>query len=83
MGHYNFGFKIMDGTTMSWAENRILPNSTVLEIGPAIGCLTKALHEKGCQVDIIEIDPEAGASASRFSRQALIGPQNGDIAGSY
>lgn len=58
----------------------IKKNSLVLEFGPSSGELTKYLNEvKHCIVDIVEIDRVSGELASNYSRNALIGSNNGDI----
>jgi len=49
------------------------PGETVLEIGPATGYMTRLLREKGCIVDIVEIDGEAARQAAVHARQAYIG----------
>lgn len=84
MTKYNFGYRIKNGTPMKWAFDSIAPNSSVLEIGPAIGTLTKNLSEKkDCKVDIVEIDLEAGGMAAQFANNAFIGEKYGDLEGDY
>ncbi len=71
---YDFGYKIKKDSTTEWAFNLIKPNSLVLELGPAIGTLTYNLkEEKGCVIDIVEIDVVSGEMAKRFARKACIG----------
>lgn len=71
--------ELTPGTTNAWAFENIESNSRVLEIGSSVGYLTKHLkEEKNCQVDIVEIDEEAGKIAAQFARKAYIGAQ-GDL----
>ena len=59
MSKYDFGYDIEAGSTMEWAFSIIKNNSEILELGPAIGTLTKHLkEEKNCSIDIVEIDEE-------------------------
>ncbi len=79
MSKYDYGYKLVDGTTTAWAYEKINPGSVVLEFGPAIGNLAKHLHEeKKCTIDIVEIDEEAGTKAARFARTSILGKE-GDL----
>ena len=79
MSKYDYGYKLIDGTTTAWAYEKINPGSVVLEFGPAIGNLAKHLHEeKGCIIDIVELDEEAGTKAARFARTSILGKE-GDL----
>lgn len=74
MSKYDFGYEIKDNQTNEWAFENIRPGSKVLELGAATGVLTKHLYEdKCCNVDIIELDAEAGAQAARYAQTAIIG----------
>lgn len=80
MTKYDFGSEIVSGSTMEWAIKIVQPQSTVLELGPAIGTLTKHLVEdKGCIVDIVEIDYEAGTQAARYARKSCLGEYHGNL----
>lgn len=80
MSKYDFGYDIQKGSTAEWAYGLIKEKSEVLEIGPAIGTLAKHLkEEKQCQVDIVEIDSDAGKNAEKFARHACIGEIEGDV----
>lgn len=84
MNKYDFGYKIQEGSTTEWAYNIIAAKEEVLEIGPAIGTLAKHLkEEKGCKVDIVEIDADSGEMAKQFARNACIGQMKGDIEGEW
>ncbi|MBP3489090.1 MAG: class I SAM-dependent methyltransferase [Roseburia sp.] len=77
---YDFGYELEKGSTNEWAYNQISENSVVLELGAAIGNLTKHLKEnKNCVVDIVEIDTESGTMASEFARNALLGDVDGNL----
>ena len=79
MSKYDYGYKLVDGTTTAWAYEKINPGSVVLEFGPAIGNLAKHLHEeKGCTIDIVELDEEDGTKAARFARTSILGKE-GDL----
>ena len=74
MSKYDFGYEIKNNQTNEWAFENIRPGSKVLELGAATGVLTKHLYEdKCCNVDIIELDAEAGAQAARYAQTAIIG----------
>lgn len=80
MSKYDFGYEIQKGSTMEWAFGQIRNKSEVLELGPAIGTLTKHLKEKKeCAVDIIEIDEESGVKAAQYARSSYIGNEKGDL----
>lgn len=80
MSKYDFGYIMKEGTTNKWAFDVIQRNSTVLELGPAVGNLTKHLfEEKECAVDIVELDDEAGMEAQNFAREAIIGDCKGNL----
>lgn len=77
---YDFGYKLEAGSTNEWAFELIADNSKVLELGAAVGNVTKHLKEiKNCEVDIIEFDIESGSMAKEFARKALLGPEEGDL----
>lgn len=53
--------------SLSKIIRHISPNSSVLELGPATGYLTRFMtEEKGCVVDCVEISPEMAKEAERF-----------------
>lgn len=77
---YDFGENISEGSTMDWAKNIVCCNSKVLELGPAVGTLTKYLSlEKRCDVDIVEIDEESGKIAKQYSNNACLGNVEGNL----
>ena len=45
--------------------SNILPNETVLEIGPGLGALTQKLLDKGAIVKAVELDENLGADLSK------------------
>jgi SAM-dependent methyltransferase len=51
----------------------VRPGSQVLELGPAAGYFTAHLHEAGCTVDAVEIDPDAAREAGRHARTVVVG----------
>lgn len=80
MNKYDFGYDINKDDANLWAFHTIRPGSTVLEIGSSNGRLTKHLNkERGCTVDIVEINQEAGKEAAKFSRNSYLGEINGNI----
>lgn len=67
---------------MEWVLNIVKENSLILELGPAVGTLTKHLKEdKNCRVDIVELDAEAGAKAEQYARKCCLGKEEGDLEG--
>lgn len=84
MNKYDFGYNVVPGSTMEWAYNAITEHSRVLEVGPAIGTLTKNLTEnKSCIVDIVELDYDSGKMASVFANISCIGNEEGDLEKEY
>ena len=74
MNKYDFGYCLESNPTNQWAYDQIDPHSRVLELGPAIGVLTKHLtEEKNCVVDIVEVDCVSGEKAKAFANTAIIG----------
>jgi 2-polyprenyl-3-methyl-5-hydroxy-6-metoxy-1,4-benzoquinol methylase len=53
--------------------DHVAPGSTVLELGPASGYMTRILAAKGCVVDAIEINPADAEKAASFCRTMVIG----------
>lgn len=81
MTKYDFGYELQRGSTNEWAFHTVTQGSDVLELGAAVGTLTRHLvQDKQCRVDIIEIDEEAGARAAQYADLALTG-QKGDLNG--
>ncbi|MEG2295981.1 MAG: class I SAM-dependent methyltransferase, partial [Oscillospiraceae bacterium] len=80
MNKYDVGYEITDtNSTYYWVCNKIPAESRVLEFGSSNGILTKNLAEKGCIVDIVEIDQKSGEQAAKFANRSLIGPTQGNI----
>lgn len=80
MGKYNFKLDLDDNDTNPKIIALIKEKSRVLEFGSANGRLTRYLkEEKGCIVDIVEIDELAGREAAVYSNIACIGPVEGNI----
>jgi 2-polyprenyl-3-methyl-5-hydroxy-6-metoxy-1,4-benzoquinol methylase len=62
---YNAQHKILD---------QVLPNSRVLEFGPAYGFMTKQLRQRlGCSICVVELDPAAAKVASTWATQTVTG----------
>jgi 2-polyprenyl-3-methyl-5-hydroxy-6-metoxy-1,4-benzoquinol methylase len=77
---YNFELDMVGDNSNSLILRNILPNSNVLEFGPAHGRMTKYLKENlNCKVTIVELDEEAGNSAKIFAEESFIGNHWGDI----
>ena len=54
--------------------SKVNSNSTVLELGPATGYMTRVLREeKDCTIDAVELDKVAGQSAAPYCRRLLYG----------
>ncbi|CAI3633644.1 conserved hypothetical protein [Clostridium neonatale] len=80
MSKYDFELDLDTENSLSIILKAIKPNSKVLEFGCATGRLTKYLNQQmKCQVDIVEIDKEAGARAAIYSEKSLLGDKEGDI----
>lgn len=80
MSKYDFGYVLEKGSTNEWAFHKISEGSKVLEVGSATGNLTYHLKEiKGCVIDIVEIDEDAGLKAGKYARNALLGMTEGNL----
>lgn len=80
MGKYDFKLDMYDENTITWIANRVEKGSYVLEFGSANGRLTRYLSvDKGCCVDIVEIDEESGREAAQYADKAFLGEKHGDI----
>lgn len=64
-----FGFS----ETHRYLLSQIPTGSTVLELGPASGYMTKILAERGCLVDAMEINPQDAAKAAPYCRRMIVG----------
>lgn len=45
----------------------------VLEVGPATGYMTKVLHDRGCKVVGLEVDPAAARLAEPYAERMIVG----------
>jgi len=80
MSNYDFSLDMKTDNSNSLLLRNIKPNSTVLEMGPAHGRMTKYLKEQlNCIVTIVEKDEVAGACAAQYAFDALIGEEQGDL----
>ncbi len=80
MSKYNFDFDPTAESSLTKIIERMKPDSTVLEFGPANGRLTKYMNEQmNCQVTIVELDEEAGNEASKFAIESFVGEDIGNI----
>lgn len=76
MSKYNFELDMNSENSNSLILRGIKPNSKVLEVGCAHGRMTKYLKEQlNCTTTIVEIDEEAGRTASQWSYQYFIGKE--------
>lgn len=74
MEKYNMELDISAGSILEKTVGRIRPGSLVLEFGCAYGRLTKYMKETlDCRVYIVELDPEAYASARPFAEDGVCG----------
>jgi 2-polyprenyl-3-methyl-5-hydroxy-6-metoxy-1,4-benzoquinol methylase len=80
MSKYDFTLDMQTKNSNSTILNGIKPESSILEVGCAHGRMTKYLKETlKCNVDIIEIDEEAGKIASQWARNNWLGEVDGNI----
>lgn len=59
--------------THRYLLQQIPDKSTVLELGPASGYMTKVLAERGCLVDAIELNAQDAQKASGYCRKIIVG----------
>lgn len=80
MGNYDFTLDLDSINTMSVINQWIMPETEVLEFGPANGRLTRYLsQEKKCRMSIVEIDEESGTEAAQYAVESYLGPEKGNI----
>lgn len=83
MSKYDFKLDMKGDNSLSVILRNIKPGTTILEVGPAHGRMTKYLKEElKCAIDIIEIDEEAGQVAAQWANRAWLGSEGnveGDI----
>ncbi|WP_243457715.1 methyltransferase domain-containing protein [Ottowia testudinis] len=78
MDRYDYGY---DPQGQGWAARllrQVGPGSTVLELGPGPGAMTKVLVERGHAVTVIENDPEAVAMLQGFGVDVIAADLDGD-----
>src|SRR5579871_1432657 len=81
MSKYDFALDMKTKNSLSVILENIKPGSTVLEVGPAHGRMTKYMKETlNCNIDIIEIDEEAGTVAKQWASRAWLGSE-GNVEG--
>ena len=72
MSKYDFQIDLDENTATGKLLRYVMPNSTILEFGPANGRMTKYMKEQlNCTVYIVEIDPEAYADAIVFAKDGI------------
>jgi 2-polyprenyl-3-methyl-5-hydroxy-6-metoxy-1,4-benzoquinol methylase len=77
---YDFELDMIGDNSNSLILRQILPQSLVLEFGPAYGRMTKFLkHNLNCKVTIVEKEVQSGMVASNFAEYSFIGEYWGDI----
>lgn len=80
MGKYDFSLDLNTRNSLSVILNYIEKNSKVLEFGCANGRMTKYMKDKlNCEVDIVEIDYEAGMEAAKYANKKCLGTTEGNI----
>lgn len=84
MGKYDFSLDLNTRNSLSVILNYIEKNSKVLEFGCANGRMTKYMKEElNCEVDIVEIDYEAGIEAAQYANLTCLGKTEGNIENYY
>jgi len=59
--------------THRYLLQQIPPNCRVLELGPASGYMTRAMAERGCLVDAIELNEKDAQKAAPFCHRLIVG----------
>ncbi len=74
MSKYNIDLDLNTKNSLSVIIQRIKPNSTVLEFGPANGRMTKYLNSVlECTIYAVELDPEAAKDAANYCTDIIVG----------
>ena len=72
--NYDFELDNASRNSLSLLINRIKPNSTVLEFGPASGRMTQYLKEElSCKVYGVEIDEDSAKKAREYAQKICVG----------
>ena len=81
MSKYDYGMELPEvGSSIRWGYDAVEHGSYVLELGCANGLLTRHLKlDKNCEVDVVEIDEQAGTQAKEFANTALLGEVMGNL----
>lgn len=73
MNKYNCELSLDDRNSLSLLINRIKPNTTILEFGPANGRMTKYIKEQlNCRVYAVELDEEAAKDAGKYTEKIVV-----------
>lgn len=84
MGKYNFSLDMNTRNSLSVILNYIKKNSRILEFGCANGRMTRYMKEVlNCEIDIVEIDYDAGLEAAKYANQKCLGNIEGNIENYY
>jgi 2-polyprenyl-3-methyl-5-hydroxy-6-metoxy-1,4-benzoquinol methylase len=59
--------------THKYILNQVPPESTILELGPATGYMTREFVAKQCVVDAIEVNPADAQVAREYCRTMIVG----------
>ena len=71
---YDTPLEMNDNNAPAKILRRVRPGSTVLELGPASGRMTRYLSEQlACRVSIVERDPDAFQSAMAYASEGFCG----------
>lgn len=74
MNKYDVALDLESDNSLSIIVRNILPNSTILEFGPATGRLTKYLKEQlNCKIHIVEIDKDAYDESLKYAEDGSCG----------
>ena len=74
MNKYDTHIELQNNNSLAYMIKNIQPNSTVLEVGPATGYMTKYLKDElQCKVYIVEIDKDAYQKANNYAQKGFCG----------
>lgn len=63
---HKYEYRVHSNTAAAKIVRMVGPDKRVLELGPGPGAITRLLHENGCQVTALEVDPTAIEIVSQY-----------------
>jgi len=80
LSKYNYTIDMTIDNAHTFILKNIVPDSRVLEFGPAMGYMTKYMKEQlGCSVTCVEIDPVAAEISAKYTEEMIVADLNSNV----